>query len=279
MKIRFWGARGSIPVCGKQFLKYGGSTTCVEIIDKDENSIIVDSGTGIRNLGKELVKNEVKKITMVFTHQHWDHVMGFPFFAPIYRNVEIEVMGCSYSTDDTREIIAKTMQPPGFPVKFEEIEAKFKFKLMCKDGCKINENLDIFPIELSHPNGGLGYKFVESGKEFVFLTDNELGYLHYGGRSFEDYVRFCSGAELLVHDADYTDEEYVNRKTWGHSTWSQALELAIKSGVNYFGLFHHNQDRTDKEIDAIVAQCNKILKQKKLKIKCFAVREGQEIIL
>jgi len=279
MIIKCWGARGSIPICGKQFLKYGGNTTCLEIIDRSGDSIIVDSGTGIRNLGKELLKKGVKKLTMVFTHQHWDHVMGFPFFAPIYQNVEIEVMGCSYSTDDAREIIAKTMQPPGFPVKFEEIEAKFKFRAIGKEGCKLNNNIDIFPIELSHPNGGLGYKFVESGKEFVFLTDNELGYSHYGGRSFEDYIRFCSGAKLLVHDADYTDYEYKVRKTWGHSTWQEALDLAIKSGVENFGLFHHNQDRTDKEIDAIVAQCNKIIKQKKLKIRCFAFREGQEIAL
>ncbi|PIS47471.1 MAG: MBL fold metallo-hydrolase [Elusimicrobia bacterium CG08_land_8_20_14_0_20_51_18] len=217
MIIKFWGARGSIPVCGKDFLKYGGSTTCVEITDSKGDNLIVDSGTGIKNLGKAFMKDHIRQINMIFTHQHWDHVSGFPFFAPIYRDVEITVMGCSYSTDGAREIIAKTMQPPGFPVKFEEIEAKFKFRTMCSRGCKLG-NLDVFPIELSHPNGGLGYKFVENGREFVFLTDNELGYSHYGGKTLEDYVRFCSGAELLVHDADYTEEEYKIRKTWGHST-------------------------------------------------------------
>lgn len=273
MNITFWGVRGSIPICGKDFIKYGGSTTCLEISDSAGGHIIVDSGTGIRNLGKKFIKEKVKKINMLFTHQHWDHVLGFPFFAPIYQNVEILVMGGSYSTDEAREIIAKTMQPPGFPVKFEEIEAKFKFAPVCRNGCKIGD-IKIFPIELSHPNGGLGYRFEHKNKKFVFLTDNELGYLHYGARKYEDYAAFCAGADLLVHDADYTPEEYRLRKTWGHSTWEMALKLAMDSGVKKLGLFHHNQERTDREVDAIVAACRKAVRGR---IKIFACAEKQEI--
>jgi phosphoribosyl 1,2-cyclic phosphodiesterase len=278
MIIKIWGARGSIPVCGREFLKYGGSTTCVELIDKKGDNIIIDSGTGINQLGKEMVKKKVRKINMIFTHQHWDHVIGFPFFAPIYQNVEINVMGGSFSTDEAREIIAKTMQPPGFPVKFEDIEAKFKFSPICRDGCKVG-NIKIYPIELSHPNGGLGYRFEEDNKKFVFLTDNELGYVHYGGRSFEDYVSFCHNADLLIHDADYTDEEYNRRKAWGHSTWRQALDLAVKSGVKTLALFHHNQERRDGDIDNIVKMANKIISTKNYKLKVFAVFEKQAIKL
>ena len=279
MKIKFWGARGSIPVCGKQYLKYGGSTTCVEVRSKKDELIIVDAGSGIRLLGKELLKNSHHVFNMIFTHSHWDHVLGFPFFAPIYnKNTRIKIMGCSFSSDPVREIIAKTMQPPGFPVKFEEISARFDFDSFCSTGSEI-AGINVSPIELSHPNQGLGYKFTEAGKSFVFLTDNELGYIHPGGQPPEAYAAFARGADLLVHDADYTPEEYPRRRTWGHSTWEQALELALSAGVRALGLFHHNQDRSDAGIDAIVAQCSRRARRAGARLKCFAVREGQTVKL
>lgn len=279
MKIKFWGTRGSLPVSGKSFIKYGGNTTCITITDKNGDMIIVDSGTGIRNLGKEFKNKGIHKIHIIFTHQHWDHVMGFPFFTPIYdeRN-EIIITGCSYTTDDVRAIVSKIMQPPGFPVKFEEIDAKFNFIAMQKEGIKIN-NIMVYPIELSHPNGGLGYKFSEDNKTVVFLTDNELKYTHPGGRSFEEYVAFSKGADVLISDADYTDEEYELRRTWGHSSYTHTIDLAIMAGVKKLFLFHHNQERTDREIDSIVKKCRSKLKKQRVTIKCFAAVEGEEILV
>jgi len=279
MRIKFWGARGSIPVSGKNYNKYGGCTTCVEVRSRKDELIIVDAGSGIRPLGKELLKNSHNNLNMLFTHSHWDHVLGFPFFAPIYsKKTHINIMGCSFSSDPVREIIAKTMQPPGFPVKFEEIEARFDFGSICAGGCDIG-GLQVLPIELSHPNQGLGYKFTEGGKSFAFLTDNELGFMHPGGRKPEDYEAFSRGADLLVHDADYTPEEYPRRRTWGHSTWEQALDLALKSEVRALGLFHHNQDRLDRDLDRIVAECQRRARRARSRLKCFAVKEGQEIKL
>ena len=279
MKIKFWGARGSIPVSGKNYIKYGGSTTCVEVRSKKDDLIIVDAGSGIRLLGKELLKKSHYNFNMLFTHSHWDHVLGFPFFAPIYNNkTHIKIMGCSFSSDSVREIIAKTMQPPGFPVKFEEISARFEFASLCAGGCEIG-GIQVQPIELSHPNNGLGYKFTEAGKTFTFLTDNELDFVHPGGKEFGDYAAFSRGSDLLVHDADYTPEEYPRRKTWGHSTWEQALDLALKSGVRALGLFHHNQDRCDAEMDRILAECARRVRKAGSRLKCFAVREGQEVKL
>lgn len=279
MKIKFWGARGSIPVSGKNYIKYGGCTTCVEVRSRKDELIIVDAGSGIRLLGKELLKNSHNNLNMLFTHSHWDHVLGFPFFAPIYnKKTHISIMGCSFSSDPVREIIAKTMQPPGFPVKFEEIEARFDFGSLCTGGCDIG-GLQVLPIELSHPNNGLGYKFSEGGRNFVFLTDNELGFIHPGGKKPEDYVAFSRGADVLVHDADYTPEEYPRRKTWGHSTWEQALDLALKAEVRALGLFHHNQDRFDRDLDRIVAECARRVRRAGSRMKCFAVKEGQEIKL
>lgn len=276
MKVKFWGARGSIPVSGGQYNTYGGSTTCVEVRSRKDELVIVDAGSGIRLLGKGLLKNSHNNLTMLFTHSHWDHVLGFPFFAPIYnKKTRIKIMGCSFSSDPVREIIAKTMQPPGFPVKFEEISARFEFASFRASGCDIG-GMQVLPIELSHPNNGLGYKFCEGGKTFVFLTDNELDFVHPGGRGLEDYVAFSRGADLLVHDADYTDAEYARRRTWGHSTYRQALDLALKAEVKSLGLFHHNQDRTDRDIEKTLVLCRKRIKAAGSKMNCFAVKEGQE---
>ncbi len=279
MKIKFWGARGSIPVSGRQYMKYGGSTACVEVRSAKNDLIIVDAGTGIRTLGKELAKNSQDHFTMIFTHAHWDHIIGFPFFAPIYgKKTRIRMLGCSFSSDPVREIVAKTMQPPGFPVKFDEIAAKFEFSSVCSLGWEIGP-VKILPIELSHPNQGLGFKFEENRRTFVFLTDNELAFQHPGGRTFDEYKAFARGADLLVHDADYTDAEYPRRKTWGHSTWEQALDLALQSEVRALGLFHHNQDRSDLEIDRIVAECLCRARKAGSRMRCFAVREGQSVVL
>ena len=277
MKIKFWGARGSIPVSGRQYLKYGGSTTCVEVRSKKDDLVIVDAGTGIRALGKELIKNHHNDFTMLFTHSHWDHVIGFPFFAPIYNSrTRIRMLGCSFSSDPVREIVAKTMQPPGFPVKFSEIAARFEFSSVCATGWEIGP-MTIVPVELSHPNCGLGFKFQEKGRTFVFLTDNELDFRHPGGRTFDEYLAFSRGADLLVHDADYTVEEYSRRLAWGHSTWEQALDLALKAGVRGFGLFHHNQDRTDADVDKLLALCRRKIKAAGSRMTCFAVKEGQRV--
>lgn len=279
MKVKFWGARGSIPVSGRQYNIYGGSTSCVELRSNKDDLIIIDAGTGIRALGKELLKNQHNDITLFFTHSHWDHVIGFPFFAPIYsKNTKIRILGCSYSSDPVREIVAKTMQPPGFPVKFDEIAARFEFASVCSTGWEIG-GITITPIELNHPNQGLGYKFRENNSTFVFLTDNELSFKHPGGREFDDYVAFARGADLLVHDAEYMDAEYPKRRAWGHSTYQQALELALKAGVKSFGLFHHNQDRTDRDIEKILVSCRKLIKAAGSGMKCFAVKEGQEAVV
>ena len=128
MKIKIWGSRGSIPSCGKDFLKYGGDTTCLEIRSKDDDLIIVDAGTGIRNLGKKLNQEHKSSFDMLFTHSHWDHIIGFPFFAPIYKKKTIITMrGCSFCEASLKEVITGIMRPPGFPVKFEEISASFIF--------------------------------------------------------------------------------------------------------------------------------------------------------
>ncbi|MFH1006622.1 MAG: MBL fold metallo-hydrolase [Candidatus Latescibacterota bacterium] len=278
MLIRCWGARGSIPVSGKEYLKYGGDTTCIEIRTEEDEIIIIDAGTGIRRLGNQLLQENRRNYSMIFTHAHWDHLLGFPFFKPIYVDgTAIEMFGCPFAQESVKKMISTIMSPPNFPVDFRDIKAELTYH---QDACEHPfsiKSLEVIPILLNHPNQGIGYKFVEKGKTFVFLTDNELTFEHPGGLGFSDYRAFCSGADLLIHDAEYREEEYKLTAGWGHSAYKDALRLAIDSNVRRFGLFHHNQDRTDQGVDEMVRDCRRLTQGKDASPECFAVCQGMEI--
>ncbi|MFA5138673.1 MAG: MBL fold metallo-hydrolase [Elusimicrobiota bacterium] len=274
MLIRCWGARGSIPVSGEQYLKYGGDTTCLEIRTRSGELVIVDAGSGIRALGKEVHKEGVRSLHLIFTHAHLDHVMGFPFFRPIYsKTTRIELYGCPFAQGSVESMLARTMSPPSFPVRFEDVSALLCPHKDCTQRFTVG-SMDISPVLLSHPNQGIGYKFAENGRSFVFLTDNELTHAHPGGLKYEDYLAFAEGADLLIHDSEFTAEEYKTTKTWGHSVYTDALRLALEAGVESFGLFHHNQDRSDAALDAMVRDCRRIISERGSKMGCSAVAVG-----
>lgn len=279
MIIRCWGARGSIPVSGKEYLKYGGDTTCMEVRTKDDEIIIIDAGTGIRKLGNSLLAEGRRHYTMIFTHAHWDHLMGFPFFKPIYeKETRITMYGCPFAQASIKHMISRIMSPPNFPVNFEEIKAEIIYHESYEDLFSL-KSVTVTPIPLSHPNHGLGYKFIEDGKSFVFLTDNELTFKHPGGLDYQDYLDFSANADLLIHDAEYREEEYRETKTWGHSVYKDALRLALDARVKKLGLFHHDQDRSDQSLDEILADCRKIIKERNVSLECFAAYPGMEITL
>jgi phosphoribosyl 1,2-cyclic phosphodiesterase len=279
MIIRCWGARGSIPVSGREYLKYGGDTTCIEIRTKNDEIIIIDAGSGIRILGNRLLSEKRYYYTLLFTHAHWDHLMGFPFFKPIYvRDASIDLVGCPFVQDTIKRMISKIMQPPNFPVNFDDIRAKTSYYESC-EGYNNLKSMTIASIALSHPNQGMGYKFMEDGKSFVFLTDNELMFKHPGGLDYPDYVDFCLNADLLIHDAEFKKEEYKKKRTWGHSVYTDALQLALDAKAKTFGLFHHNQERTDQAIDSMLDDCQKITNEANSPLECFALYQGMEIKL
>ncbi|MDO8786435.1 MAG: MBL fold metallo-hydrolase [Syntrophales bacterium] len=279
MIIRCWGVRGSIPVSGEEYLKYGGDTTCMEIRTKDDEIIIIDAGSGIRRLGNSLLAEGRHQYSMIFTHAHWDHLMGFPFFKPIYlKKTHITMYGCPFAQASIKHMISRIMSPPNFPVTFEEITAKITYHEACEDFFSLH-SLTVTPIALSHPNRGLGYKFIEDGRSFVFLTDNELMFKHPGGLNYQDYLDFSADADLLIHDAEYNEEEYRKTRTWGHSTYKDALRLALDARVKKFGLFHHNQDRSDQALEKIIEDCQEIIKERNVSLECFAVYPGIEIAL
>jgi len=277
MKITCWGARGSIPVSGKDFLKYGGDTTCIEIRSKDDDVIIIDAGTGMRKLGNKLLASNKRTCSVLFTHAHWDHLMGFPFFKPIYmKGTKISLYGCPYAQESVKDILSRSMAAPYFPVEFSQLQAEFTTQSVCDKAFDIGP-VHIEPIQLNHPNRGMGYKFTEDGKSFVFLTDNELSMKHAGGAEYSDYLRFAAGADLLIHDAEYTEAQHALTKGWGHSVYTDALRLAMEAKVDQFGLFHHNQERSDSELDQLVDDCGRIAREKNSKVRCFAAEAGVEI--
>ncbi|OGQ98479.1 MAG: metal-dependent hydrolase [Deltaproteobacteria bacterium RIFOXYA12_FULL_61_11] len=276
MIVRCWGSRGSIPVSGRQYLRYGGDTTCIEVRSSSGEVLVIDAGSGLRRLGNRLVSEGIYTITLLFTHAHWDHLLAFPFFKPIYfSRTLIDIHACPFGHASVQAMIAPVMEAPYFPVSYDQLQATVTHHAICQSTLEL-AGLTVQTIPLSHPNHGVGYRISEGEHSFVFLTDNELSYLHDGGCSFEEYVRFSAGADLLLHDAEYTPQDYEKRKTWGHSVYTDALELALRAGVRSFGLFHHNQERSDGQLDEIVRNCQLLVKKRGSELRCFGAAADQE---
>ena len=197
--------------------------------------------------------------------------MGFPFFKPLFiEDAEFRMYRCPFHSKFVETILSKIMTPPSFPVRYSETKAKMEYLGAFTTKFEIG-SVTITPIRLNHPDNGSGYKFTEDGKSFVFLTDNELGFVHPGGLSYKDYLEFSSGADLLIHDAEYIPEEYPSTIEWGHSVYTEALNLALEAGVKQLGLFHLNQERTDRQMDKIVEACRQTIIDKGNKLECFGV--------
>lgn len=274
MQITCWGARGSVAVSGPEYVRYGGETSCLELRDGSGNLIVIDAGTGARRLGHKLVKQGPVEATLLLTHAHWDHIAGFPFFAPVHRaSTKLSVICCAFTHGFVKTMLEYTMAPPYFPLPLKEVRASLEYPEVCAEKFRLH-GLTVEPIRLSHPNGGTGFRFTEGGKKFVFLTDNQLGYSHPNGLPEEDYLEFCQGADLLIHDAEYTPEEYEKFPLFGHSSYVAALDLALAARVARFGLFHHNQLRTDDQIDQLVADCRERVARAGQEMEVFALSTG-----
>lgn len=251
----------------------------MEVRAKDGAVIVVDAGSGIRRLSNRLLSEEIFQYAFLFTHAHWDHILGFPFFKPLYSDkARLVIHGCNLHQGDMEHLLSRTMDAPYFPVPFSQIKATVEYTSVRFTSLDVG-SVHVTSIPLSHPNMGLGYGFEEDGQRFVFLTDNELSHVHRGGRARREYVEFARGADLLMHDAEYLPEEYEQKRTWGHSHYIEALELALEAGVSRFGLYHHNQERTDREVDRMVEHCRSIIAERGADLECFGVSQDFEIPL
>jgi phosphoribosyl 1,2-cyclic phosphodiesterase len=271
MDIKCWGSRGSVPVSGPAYLRYGGDTTCIEITAKTGETLIIDAGTGLRRLGNSLMDRDIHQYYLLLTHAHWDHIMGIAFFRPLqFRKARLIIQDRLFSGVGTRDVLHEVMKSPFFPISLNDLKARLDFVKYPEPSFSIG-SIRVEAIPTSHNNGGMGYRFLEDGKTFVFLTDNELGFDHPESRGFDAYLDFSRNADLLFHDGEYTQDEYSRKKGWGHSSITDVLNLARRAGVKQLGLFHLNQDRTDDDMDKMVKDCRADLKAGQSPMDVFAV--------
>jgi phosphoribosyl 1,2-cyclic phosphodiesterase len=284
LSIRFWGTRGSIPSPGFSTVRYGGNTPCVEVRTSTDWLIILDAGTGIRELGRSLMaKANGKPIEgdIFLTHAHWDHIQGIPFFAPIFGSGNHFVIWGSKSLEKSvDQIVRDQMSPVVFPVTFEELDATIDFKALAEEECE-GDGFAVKAMQVRHPGGALGYRFTDrgdTGGALVYISDNELNLsakyeaIPAGWR--ESLVEFTKGAKVLVHDATYTKAEYQQHRGWGHSTYHDVVELASDAQVETLVLFHHKPERTDDEIDRCVNECRELAASRGSSMRVIAAAEG-----
>lgn len=275
MELRFWGTRGSIPSPGPDTVKYGGNTTCLELTLEDGTLIVFDAGTGIRGLGDKLIKNKQNGVIHLFlTHSHWDHIQGFPFFAPAYSpDTKLEIFGCPPTYNKLQEILTNQMESKFFPVNFEQLNAKISFQEICNGKHNVGKAQFSF-IRNNHPGVAYGFRIEENGKSIVFITDNELLPPKNAHTSWKNFVNFCDGAELLVHDAHYLQDEMADTAGYGHSSYEQAFNLGIEAHAKHLVFFHHRPERSDAELDPIIDSFRKKLNSMHNTMKLDAAIEG-----
>jgi phosphoribosyl 1,2-cyclic phosphodiesterase len=296
MKVAFWGTRGSVPSPGKDTVRYGGNTPCVEVRLTDTNLVIFDAGTGLRGLGDALVKRgESIKAFIAVSHPHWDHIQGFPFFKPAFiPGNEITIVGAQTKQITLRQMLASQMDKVFFPVQLNELKAHIRYQAMREETIPVF-NGALTTMFVNHPSYSLGFRLTVGGRSLVYISDNEPfdrevakslknvdkhvvdKYMAQKGDPNQRVFDFARGADILIHDATYTPEEYVNHVGWGHSDYLFTLKVASEAAVKRLVLFHHEQTRSDDKVDEILHTCLKEIKKRSYKFDCIAAAEGLEL--
>jgi phosphoribosyl 1,2-cyclic phosphodiesterase len=251
LKVRFWGVRGSISCSGAEYARYGGNTSCLEVTGGGRR-LIFDAGTGIRTLGLELARLAPLDIDIYFTHTHLDHLSGLTFFAPLFdvRNSVRMWAGHLEAPYTLKKVVSNLMQAPIYPVTLEVFKAKVSFSEF-----KAGDSLGCGPVvmrsaPLNHPNGATGYRIEHGGKSICYITDTE----HRPGEIDRTIVELCRGADVMIYDSSYTDEEYPRYRGWGHSTWQEGVRLADVAGVGTLAIFHHDPSHDDAFMDDVARE-------------------------
>ncbi|MGQ0646033.1 MAG: MBL fold metallo-hydrolase [Gemmatimonadaceae bacterium] len=286
MRVRFWGARGSCPAPGPQTARYGGNTTCLEVRTDDDHLVVFDAGTGIRDLGRSLVSDsdgQPIRGDLFFSHAHWDHIQGLPFFTPAFQSGNHFRLWGSPSLESSLEVVLRQqMSPVVFPVAFDQLSARMEFAQLGHQkhtvgGCEVQT------IHVRHPGSALGFRLAPAGddrRSMVFIPDNELdrdGDRAEDASTRDALVEFARGAKVLIHDAMYTGTEYMDHRGWGHSSYRDAVDFAIAAEVETLVLFHHEPDRDDGALEAMLALCHQMVTERSGAVRVIAAAEGMTL--
>jgi len=251
--VRFWGVRGSIACPGPETVRYGGNTPCVEV-QAGQNRLIFDGGTGLRVLGQHLLKELPVTAHLFFTHSHWDHIQGFPFFTPAFiPGNRFNIYGMIAPDGSTIEQrLSGQMLHPNFPVPLQVMGASLNFHdLELEKSLQLGDGVVIENALLNHPGESVGYRINWQGHGVAYITDTE----HFPDRLDENVLKLIQDADVMIYDATYTDAEYSSEKSskvgWGHSTWQEGVRLAEAANVKTFVIFHHDPLHNDDFLDAV----------------------------
>ena len=294
MKVRFWGTRGSIATPGPETVHFGGNTSCVEVTTASGNRLILDCGTGARALAVELTAQGKKasNSNILFGHTHWDHIQGFPFFSPAFvKGNSVAIYGPEGSRVPLRDVLAGQMEFTYFPVDLNELPATITYHDLT-EGIHTIGGARVATQFLNHPAMTVGYRIEADGVAMVYLVDHEPfsdelwradaepghieSILHDGDRR---HAKFMAGADLVIHDAQYTPEEYLSKKTWGHSTYEYVVQIAAAAGVRRVALTHHDPGHDDQFIANIERSARSLALQHATGLDVFCAYEGCELVL
>jgi len=270
MDIQFWGVRGSIPSPGYETSRYGGNTACVSVSLDAKHTLVFDSGSGIRVLGNHPYKSP-HVFYIVLSHTHWDHIQGFPFFSP-KMDPDCSIVFLEEAGSDMAATLLRQMDGQHFPVTESELKALLQEKVV-----SVSEQLKPFEatltrIPLRHIGVCYGYRLEAPSGGLVYMSDNELEAITKS--EYSEMVEFASGASVLIHDAQYTNDEMTDKSGWGHSSFEQAIELAIAAQVEKLILFHHDPDRKDSELDEIMNTARRLIEPFAWPVEVHVASEG-----
>lgn len=279
MRVTFYGVRGSTPSPGEQFARYGGNTACVHVELSDGTDIILDSGTGIRALGNRLVKKG-SPIYILLSHNHWDHIQGFPFFSPIYQSGREIVIYPGQTIFNEPDAIIEQMRGSTFPVHPDNLPSDIRITQMParRNSWRIGA-AKISRLRLNHPGGGSAYLLRDGNASLAYITDNELYPPYKRETDFQSFATFAKDADLLIHDAQYLQADMPTKSGWGHSIAEEGVKLALAANAKQLALYSHDPERTDDEIDAIITSCHELAKIADSNLTIFGASELQTIEL
>ncbi|RLB52646.1 MAG: MBL fold metallo-hydrolase [Deltaproteobacteria bacterium] len=287
--VSFWGTRGSIPTPGFRTSRFGGNTACLEL-HTNNTLVVCDGGSGMRELGLDMLDRNLDAVTghLFFSHTHWDHIQGFPFFPPVYDPRNTFYVYTSGPDDRTFELLTGQMKSDYFPVEFSELRARVERRDLDAVGGRVGD-FQVDSLALNHPGGATGFRFRCGDVKIVYLSDHELDTLLDNRQQALDspdlprqipqrFLDFAGGADLLVADGQYGDAEYLQRVGWGHSRATTLVDLALQAKVKQLAVTHHDPMQSDEDVDAKIRACRRRAQSLEGgRLVIFGAREGVQL--